>query len=158
MIRRALPLLLLCAVLLAGCGSSEPPPQVTFGAAGQARTTGPTQWCDVEISDCTADAAAQVRLTVPAGTAVQVSVPDGVSSAPWHVVFSYRTAEGRQVDGRSPVFAPGTRKDYSLELPAATDQLITAQVQQFGAKPTENAQTGETEFPIRGSWVLETGL
>ena len=159
MIRRVLPLLLACCALLAGCGGSgDDAPQVTFTVAGQPRTAAPTQWCDLDLKDCSGDAAAAVRITVPAGTPVQVSVPDAVSSAPWHVVFSYRAPDGTQVDGRSPVFAPGAYKDYALQLPDPADQLVTAQVQQFGPAPTQNAQTGEIEFPVRGSWVLITGI
>lgn len=145
--------------LLAGCGGSgDAPPQVTFTVAGQSRTAGPTQWCDLALTDCAGDPAAEVRLTVPAGTPVHVEVPEPVSSAPWHVVFSYRGADGQQVDGRSPVFAPGAQQDYSLQLPAPTDQLVTAQVQLFGPAPTQDEATGEIEFPVRGSWVLVTGL
>ncbi|RTL63905.1 MAG: DUF2771 family protein [Pseudonocardiaceae bacterium] len=157
MLRRLLPVLLVaCAALLAGCsGSDDAPPQVTFTVAGQERTTGPTQWCDLKVTDCKGDPNAEVHLGVPAGTPVQVAVTEGVSSAPWHVVFSYRGADGRQVDGRSPVFAAGAQKDYTLELPAPTDQLLTAQVQAFGI-PSADPQTGQGEFLIRGSWVLVT--
>ncbi|WP_103384226.1 DUF2771 family protein [Pseudonocardia dioxanivorans] len=157
MLRRALPLLLVaCASLLAACGGSDDaPPQVTFTVAGQTRTTGPTQWCDIKVTGCSGDPAAEVHLGVAPGVTVDVAVPEPVSTAPWQVVFSYRTADGQQVDGRSPVFAANARKDYSLVLPAPTDQLITAQVQQYGI-PTADPDTGQGEFPIRGSWVLVT--
>jgi hypothetical protein len=154
-LRRVLPVLLVCGGLLAGCGS-DAPPRVTFTVGGQAHTAAPTQWCDLELTDCTGDAAAQVHLAVPAGTPVQIGVPDDVASAPWHVVFSYRGPDGRQVDARSPVFAPGAQHDYALVLPEGSDQLLTAQVQQFGPAPTTDPQTGEIQFPVRGSWVLVT--
>jgi hypothetical protein len=83
-------------------------------------------------------------------------VPDGVSEAPWHVVFTYRNGGGEQVDARSPLFPAEERDDYTLELPAPTDRLLTAQVQQFGPAPRINEDTGEIEFPVRGSWVLTT--
>ncbi|MHA6792511.1 DUF2771 family protein [Pseudonocardia bannensis] len=154
MFRRALPALLIVpALLLAGCGS-DAPPQVTFAVGEQERSTGPTQYCDLQLTGCKDDAAAEVRLPVPAGAPVQVTVPDEVSEAPWHVVFSYRGTDGQQVDGRSPVFAPNQQQDYALQLPGPADQLITAQVQQFGPAPITNDRTGEVEFPIRGSWVL----
>ena len=70
-------------------------------------------------------------------------------------MFRYRSASGEQVDGRTPVFAPDERSDYLLELPATTDQLLTAQVQQFGPPPQPDPD-GEVEFPIRASWVLTT--
>ena len=151
MVRR----LLLAAALLfaAGCGTGDPP-EVTFTAAGTSVTARPTQYCDLKLADCTDDAAAPVQLAVPAGTPLQVVVPDGVSEAPWHVVFTYRDGRGEQVDARSPLFPAKQRGDYTLELPAPTDRLITAQVQQFGPAPKINEETGEIEFPVRGSWVL----
>ena len=52
------------------------------------------------------------------------------------------------------MLAPDQHPDYTLQLPAATDALVTAQVQQYGPPPQANAETGEIEFPIRASWVL----
>ena len=143
------------ALLAAGCGT-DTPPEVTFTAADTSVTARPTQYCDLKLTDCTDDAAAPVQLAVPAGTPLQVAVPDGVSEAPWHVVFTYRNGGGEQIDARSPLFPAKERGDYTLELPAPTDRLITAQVQQFGPAPKINEQTGEIEFPVRGSWVLTT--
>jgi Protein of unknown function (DUF2771) len=140
-------------LLVAGCGA--PPPQVTFTAAGTHVTAKPSQYCDLKLADCSGDAAATVQLAVPAGTPLQVAVPDGVAEAPWHVVFSYRDGTGQQVDARSPLFAQ-KEHDYTLTLPEPADQLLTAQVQQFGPAPRINEQTGEIEFPVRGSWVLTT--
>ena len=117
-------------------------------------TARPTQYCDLKLTDCTDDAAAPVQLAVPAGTPLQVNVPDGVAEAPWHVVFSYRNGGGQQVDARSPLFAAKQQRDYTLTLPEPTDRLVTAQVQQFGPAPQINEHTGEVEFPVRGSWVL----
>ena len=151
MVRR----LLVAAALLLAAGCGADPPQITFTAAGAAVTARPTQYCDLKLADCTADAGAPVKLTVPAGTPLQVAVPDGVAEAPWHVVFSYRDAGGQQVDARSPVFAK-KEHDFTLTLPAPPDRLITAQVQQFGPAPRIDEQTGEIEFPVRGSWVLDT--
>ncbi len=154
MIVRIVPVVL-TAGLLAGCGSS-PPPTVTFAGGAATVTAKPTQYCDLTLRDCQSDAAAPVTLAVPAGAAVTVTVPKDVSDAPWQVVFTYRSASGAQTDGRSPVLAPGQHPDYRLELPAATDRLLTAQVQQYGPAPQANAETGELEFPIRGSWILNT--
>ncbi len=115
---------------------------------------GPTQYCNLEFTDCRNDAAAPVELPVPPGTALQVEVPDEIAETPWQVVFSYRDAAGAQADGRSPVFAADERRDYALQLPTPTDRLLTAQVQQYGPPPQANPDTGEIEFPIRASWVL----
>ncbi|MFC4947419.1 DUF2771 family protein [Pseudonocardia sp. GCM10023141] len=153
MIRRALPLLA-AALFVAGCSSSDTPPQVTFTAGAADAVARPTQYCDIAFKDCTNDATAPVTLAVPAGTKLQIDVPDGISSTPWHVIFGYRDATGQQVDGRSPVFAPGKQTHYELELPDPADRLLTAQVQQFGPPPQANTATGELEFPIRASWVL----
>jgi hypothetical protein len=154
-LRRLAGLLPALALLAAGCGTAGPP-KVTFSAGGASVSARPAQYCDLKLTDCTDDSAAPVQLPVPAGTPLQVTVPDGVSDAPWHVVFSYRSADGEQVDGRSPLFAAKQRGDYILELPAPTDQLLTAQVQQFGPAPEADEETGEIEFPVRASWVLTT--
>jgi Protein of unknown function (DUF2771) len=151
-------LVLLCALvaLLSGCGGSATPPEVTFLAGAASVVAKPTQYCDLKLQDCQSDANAPVRLAVPAGTALKVSVPAEISSTPWQVVFTYRSANGSQTDGRSPVLTPDQHPDYTLQLPAATDALVTAEVQQYGPPPQANAETGEIEFPIRASWVLNT--
>ena len=148
-------LVLLCAVvaLLSGCGGATPP-EVTFSAGAASVVAKPTQYCDLKLQNCQSDANAPVRLAVPAGTALKVTVPDEISSTPWQVVFTYRSANGSQTDGRSPVLTPDQHPDYTLQLPAATDALVTAEVQQYGPPPQANAETGEIEFPIRASWVL----
>ena len=105
------------AVLAAGCGSGTPP-EVTFAAAGANVVARPTQYCDLKLTECSDDAAAPVRLAVPAGTPLRVAVPDDVAEAPWHVVFSYRNESGEQVDARSPLFASDEQHDYTLTLPA----------------------------------------
>jgi hypothetical protein len=145
--------MLAMVLLTAACGTSAP--QVTFSAAGTSVAARPAQYCDLKLADCSGDAGATVQLVVPAGTPLQVDVPDGVAEAPWHVVFSYRDPTGQQVDARSPLLAKKERS-YTLTLPDATDRLITAQVQQFGPAPRIDQQTGEIEFPVRGSWVLTT--
>ena len=152
--RPALAAVLIATALLGG-GCGAPPPQVTFRAGGASVTARPAQYCDLKLTDCSGDAGAAVQLAVPAGSVLDVEVPDGVAEAPWHVVFSYRDAGGQQVDARSPLLAKKERS-YTLTLPEAADQLITAQVQQFGPAPQINEQTGEIEFPVRASWVLTT--
>jgi hypothetical protein len=151
---RCLVVLLTLLALLAGCGGSDAPPEVTFTAGAASVVAKPTQFCDLQLKNCQSDANAPVRLVVPAGAALRVTVPGEISSAPWQVVFTYRSANGGQTDGRSPVLAPDQHPDYTLQLPAATDTLVTAQVQQYGPPPQANAETGEIEFPIRASWVL----
>lgn len=141
--------------LVAACSTTpEGPPQVQFAAAGSTVTARPTQYCNLEMTDCHNDDGAPVELRIPAGTPLQVTVPDAISSAPWQVVFAYRDGTGALAEGkRTSVFAPGTRTAYTLELPAPADRLVTAQVQQFGAPPEAN-DNGGVDFPIRASWVL----
>ena len=140
--------------LLAGCGGSPALPEVTFAAGAASVVAKPTQYCDLHLQNCQSDANAPVRLTVPAGTALKVTVPTEISTTPWQVVFTYRSTNGSQTDGRSPVLAPGQHPDYPLQLPTPTDALLTAQVQQYGPPPQANAENGEIEFPIRASWIL----
>ena len=146
---------LLLGALLAGCGADDPP-MVTFATDATVVQARPTQYCDLKLRDCASDAKAPVRLLVPPGASLRVQVPDTVATTPWVVVFSYRDATGAQSDARSKVFAPNERRDYTLELPAPTDQLVTAQVQQYGPPP-EAAPNGELQFPVRSSWVLNVG-
>jgi hypothetical protein len=141
------------ALLLAGCANEPPPPQVTFAAGAASIVARPAQYCDVELTECLTDVAAPVQLTVPPGTSLQVTVPPEIAQTPWQVVFSYADAAGTPTDERSTVFAPDERSAWTLELAAPEDRLLTAEVQQYGA-PKPNPQTGEMEFPIRASWVL----
>ena len=150
---RVLPLLA-ATMLLAGCGADEGPPKVTFAVGEASVVAGPTQYCDLALTDCRNDAAAPVQLRVAPGSPLRIEVPDEIAETPWQVIFTYRDSAGAQTDGRSSVLAPNEHSDYALELPAPTDRLLTAQVQQYGPPPQENEQTGEIEFPIRASWVL----
>ncbi|MHA6624294.1 DUF2771 family protein [Pseudonocardia sichuanensis] len=162
------------ALVLAGCaGQDAPPPapqgappQVTFTADAATAVARPAQYCDLQLTDCTGDPAAPVTLPVPPGTPLVVTVPPEIAQTPWQVVFSYRDAAGARIDQRSPVFppnAPGLEvapdevsRSWALTLPAPEDQLVTAEVQQYGPPPQANPETGEIDFPIRASWVLTT--
>lgn len=154
MLRRLLPVLA-ATLVVAGCGGSAPP-TVGFAAGPGGVAATPTQYCDIDLTNCHSDTSAPVELTVPPGTPLQVTVPDAIASTPWQVVFTYRDGTGAQTDGRSPVFAVNAQHVYSLELPGPTDRLLGAQVQQYGPPPQADPETGELEFPIRASWVLTT--
>ncbi|HEY2206768.1 MAG TPA: DUF2771 family protein [Pseudonocardia sp.] len=149
--------LLVAAAVTSGCGS-DGPPTVAFTSAVGTLSTGPAQYCDVAVTSCANHPESVIKLAVPPGQPLRISVPDQIASTPWHVVFSYRSpGSDTALDGRSPVFPPHQRRDYALTLPDPGDQLLTAQVQQFGGgQPTLDAQ-GEPSFPVRGSWVLATG-
>lgn len=147
---RLLPVLGAVAVL-AGCAAA-PPPQVTFTAGRTSVSARPTQFCDLQLQNCEANA--PVQLVVPVGTELVVAVPKEVSTTPWQVVFTYRSVDGTETDGRSPVLAPGSHPGYTLVLPTATDRLLMAQVQEYGPAPQANRETGGLDFPTRASWVL----
>jgi Protein of unknown function (DUF2771) len=150
---RPIVLALLAALALAGC-SEPPPPQVTFAAGTASVMARPTQACDLKFTECHNDPEAPVKLAVPPGTPLQVTVPQDVAQTPWQIVFSYRDAAGAQQDQRSRVFPAGERSTYTLELPEPADRLLVAQVQQYGPPPQADPATGEIQFPIRTSWVL----
>jgi hypothetical protein len=155
-LRRLLAVPVAALLLVAGCAGEEPPPpQVTFTAGAVSIVARPAQYCDVELTECLTDVAAPVRLAVPPGAPLQVTVPPEIAQTPWQVVFSYADAAGTPTDERSTVFAPYERSAWTLELGAPEDRLLTAEVQQYGA-PKPNPQTGEMEFPIRASWVICT--
>ncbi|MBA2311084.1 MAG: DUF2771 family protein [Pseudonocardiales bacterium] len=148
-------LALLCLGLLAGaCGGDEAKPQVSFSAGGATVAAAPVQYCNQrDTQECANDPAAVVKLAVAPGTAVQVSVPEPVKQAPWHVVFTYLTATGERIDARGPVIPAGQRSEFTLTLPAPTDQLVRAEVQQFAAGLVAEPG-GEVSFPISATWAL----
>ncbi len=86
-------------------------------------------------------------------------MPADVASTPWVVVFTTVAIDGTRTDGRTPLFTPAKPTDtYELTLPQPTDRLLTAQVQQLGAPPEANTETGGIDFPARATWVLTTTL
>ena len=138
-------------VLVATSGPSSPG-DVTFRTATGEAAAGPTAWCDVAVTECESDAGAVVSLGVPAGTDLGVTVPDDVAATPWQVAFRFRDAAGTVQDGRSPVFAPNARTEFTLVLPDPAGRLVSAEVQQYGARLVDTpAGPG---FSTRSSWVL----
>jgi len=151
-VRRWLPVLAAVALAAAGCGGGDGPPQVTFAADGTTVVAGATQYCDVRLENCAADPKAAVVLRVPPGKPVEISVPEAIGETPWLVVFGYRTGAGERVNARSDLFASNERRDYTLLLPAADDQLETVEVQQISGALAPGPDG--VEFPTRGTWVL----
>ena len=157
--RRSAASAVLAGAMLAGAtacsgnsGDPGPPPEVTFAAAGSTVIARPTQLCDVQVQNCTADPNAAVVLRVPPGQPVQISVPKAIGETPWLVVFGYRTAAGERVNARSDLFASNERESYTLTLPRPDDQLETAEVQQISGTFVPGEQG--VDFPARGTWVL----
>ena len=138
-------------VLVATSGPSSPG-DVTFAAAGTETTTGPSQWCDIGVTDCADDPDATARLAVPPGAPLAVTVPEEVAGTPWQVVFSARDVTGAEQQGRSAVLAPGSPPTYTLSLPDPRLRLTSVEVQQYGARVGEGADG--LEFVTRTTWVL----
>lgn len=152
MLRLVLPVLWLALVATA-CGGGNAKPQVGFTAGAASARANPIQYCDQDLKQCAADPGAVVKLVVPRATPVVVSVPDDVAQTPWSVVFTYVNAAGERIDGRGPVIPAGRRHDFTVTLPAPTDQLARAEVQQFAAGLLADP-AGGVSFPIRASWAL----
>ncbi len=138
-------------VLVLTLSGPSSPGAVVF-AAGRAQVSAdPTVYCDVGVTTCEKQDAI-VRLAVPPGTPLSVTVPPAVASTPWQVAFTFRDATGAEQNGRSPVFAPGGRAGYALILPDPAGRLERAEVQQYGALivPTPEGPG----FSTRSTWVL----
>lgn len=151
--RRLLTLVPLAGLLLAGCAAPHDP-EVTFYADGRVVNLGPTQYCDLDVENCTAHPDAAGTLRVRPGKPLQISVPGDVADSSWVVVFTYRDGKGeQQPPSRSKIFPMGTQYAYTLTLPNPDDQLENVEVQQSG-KRIEITDQGEIQFVVRGTWVL----
>jgi hypothetical protein len=151
-------LLVVVLLVLAGCSSApEPaprPPRIDFTIAGKKTAAKPFIYCDVEVEDCKRDNTAMLRLPVPPGTPVRVTVPKEVADTPWSVVIQYTTAAGEQ---KAPVtvatFGPGKETTYEAVPPGAGDQLQTVEVKQAGGVLVQG-ETGP-EAVTRAAWSLQ---
>lgn len=140
----------LAGAVPAGCGQASPP-EVTFTVGDRNARTGPIRHCDIELTECEENDSAVAVLPVPRGQPVRISVPDSIARTPWQVVFRYRKGEGtEQAGGRSEVFGPGARTDFTLRVPES-GALESLEVQQFGAPDLAGK---EPSFRIRAAWVL----
>lgn len=151
-------LLVLAVLVLAGCTSAPeeapPPPTIDFLIAGKKTTAKPFLFCDVKVEDCKRDNTAMLKLPVPPGTPVKVTVPKDVADTPWSVVIQYVTAKGEQ---KAPVtvatFAPGKETSFEALPPGEGDQLQTLEVKQAGGVLVEG-ETGP-EPVTRTAWSLQ---
>ena len=64
------------------CESSSGEGEVTFAAGAASASTDASQYCDVGVTECGSDPTASAVLKVPAGTSLQVTVPDAVAATP----------------------------------------------------------------------------
>lgn len=154
LIAAVLAVLVVVAVVLVVRATSGPssPGDVTFAAGGASASVGAGQFCDVQVTECDADPEAVAVLRVPPNTPLTVTVPEEVASTPWQIAFTFRDAAGVTQQGRSPVFAPGAAPGFTLVLPAPSDQLASAEVQQYGARISQGPNG--LEFATRATWVL----
>jgi hypothetical protein len=146
------------AVLLTGCGQSEPPPEdpaVAFAVGDTEVSAKPYLYCDVQVEDCKRDNTAQVDLEVAPGTPVLVTVPDEVAETPWSVVIQYKTAAGEQKAPETvATFAPGKSTTFEALPPGKGAQLQTVEVKQAGAKLVRDDK-GEPAAVSRGVWSAQ---
>ena len=152
-------LLAVVLFVLAGCSSNEPAPavprpRIDFTIAGKKTTAKPFIYCDIKVEDCRRDNAAMLKLPVPPGTAVTVTVPKEVADTPWSVVIEYKTVAGEQ---KNPVtvatFAPGKETTFDALPPEAGAQLQTVEVKQAGGVMIQS-DTGP-EPVTRAAWSLQ---
>ncbi|HEV2783873.1 MAG TPA: DUF2771 family protein [Actinophytocola sp.] len=144
------------ALLLAACGDDPPPlPEVSFTAEGTTVSARPFLHCDVMVTKCDRDDAAQARMPVPPGKPVTVTVPREVADSPWSVVIQYRTATGEQKDPETvATFVPHERSDYTVQPPTPDAQLQTIEIKQASAKQEPGA-TSEIQLLARAVWSLQ---
>lgn len=152
-------LLVLVVLVLAGCSSNEQPaampqPRIDFTIADKKVTAKPFIYCDLKVEDCRRDNAAMIKLPVPPGTPVTVTVPKEVADTPWSVVIQYKTAAGEQ---KAPVtvatFAPGKETTYEALPTEPGAQLQTLEVKQAGGVLVQG-QNGP-EPVTRTAWSLQ---
>jgi hypothetical protein len=155
-VRRIVPLLAALAVLVVGCSTPAPPlPEVTFAIDGSTVSARPFLHCDVMVTKCDKDTAAQAKLKVPPGKQVRITVPGDVAESPWSVAVEYKTAAGEQKDPQTvATFVPNESHDYTVALPDAGDQLQTVEVKQASAKQ-DPAATGDIQLLARAVWSLQ---
>lgn len=151
-------LLVVVLLVLAGCSSAPPPeptpPTIDFTISGKKTNAKPFLYCSVKVEDCKRNNAAMVKLAVPPGTAVRVTVPKEVADTPWSVVMQYKTATGEQVEPQTvATFAPGKETTFEAIPPGAGDQLQTLEVKQAGGIMIKGENGPE---PVtRGAWSLQ---
>jgi hypothetical protein len=139
-------------VVLVVTSGPDDPGDVTFTAGPASVQAEPTVYCDLMVTDCETDPSNVATLPLPAGVAVDLTIPDAVLATPWQVAFTYLDDTGAQQSGRSQVFAPNARGSFRLVLPDPRWRLQRVEVQQFGASQTITPQG--SLFSTRSTWVL----
>jgi hypothetical protein len=151
-------LLVVVLLVLAGCSSNEPPaappqPRIDFLVADKKVAAKPFLYCDVKVEDCRRDNAAMIKMPVPPGTPVRVTVPKEVADTPWSVVIQYSVAGEQKAPVTVATFAPGKETTYEA-LPAEPGaQLQTVEVKQAGGVLVQG-QAGP-EPVTRAAWSLQ---
>ena len=147
--------LALAAVIGSVAACSKPEPAITFFSHGSTVSSQPSAYCDIQVTKCYATDRPVQTLRVPAGTPLQISVPDDVANATWAVSFQYTDANGRKQSERSPVFTARTRYAYTLTAPAPADQITLVQVGIIGGIEMAPNDTAPN-WLITTYWSLNT--
>ena len=141
-----------CCLVLTAC--EAPRPDVTFYGNRTAVATGPTRWCQVDVTaqSVTCEDSDDVpRLALGRGRPVQINVPGSVGSTPWAVYFRYLNQDGELDDGRTEIFTDG-RLAYTLKPIGQQDQLLYVEVRS-GFIVMGGAQSG-VDFAATQTWLL----
>lgn len=149
-----LPAVVAGCFLLSAC--EAPQPEVTFFGNRTAVETGPTRWCQVDVTaqdvSCVETAEQDVqRLALRAGQSVQINVPSEIGDTPWAVYFRYRDADGELQDGRSEIFTE-RRLAYTLQPFDEQDQLVYVEVR--SGFILMGGEASGVDFAATQSWLL----
>lgn len=137
------------AVMVRLIGSADPRlPEITAYAYGKSITIEPTQHCNLYLEDCIQNPLAS--LDVPAGEALQLSLPTEIADAPWRMIMVYQDLETGETYIGGTMFGPGQR--LAVTVPAdPTKQLLGVEVQ------LPSAVVDEIGEPIAHAvWSLQT--
>jgi hypothetical protein len=151
-------LLVVVLFVLAGCSSNEPPaepaqPRIDFTVADKKVTAKPFLYCDIKVEDCRRDNTAMVKMPVPPGTAVRVTVPKEVADTPWSVVIQYSVGGEQKAPVTVATFAPGKETTYEALPQEPGAQLQTVEVKQAGGVLVKG-EAGP-EAVTRAAWSLQ---
>ena len=70
-------------------------PTITAYSYGRAGPVPPLRYCSIDLTACSTGAT--VDLEVPAGQPLQLSLPDAIAAAPWHLITVHQRADGTVV-------------------------------------------------------------
>jgi hypothetical protein len=115
------------AVLVVAVDKAEPrEPVISAFADGKAVKVAPLSYCSAELADCTTGAIAE--LNVPAGTALELSLPSVISDGKWRLVMTFQGPNGPEFWHIE--YGPGERTTATVESKATPpQQLLGVEIQ-----------------------------